>query len=53
MAEGSIMATIMAAHMAVNMIAVPRRDWPGICIHIMDMVQPPGMFMPPAMEWVQ
>lgn len=44
-ADGSIIATIMASHMSRKLIAEANQVWPGIRIHIMDMVQPPGIFM--------
>jgi hypothetical protein len=53
MAEGSIIATIMAVHMAMNMAAEAASDCPGMGIHIMDIVHPPGMFIPAPMARVQ
>src|ERR1700751_5301254 len=44
---GSIMAIIMACHINRNIQAVEVSDQPGITIHIMDMVQPPGIRIPP------
>jgi hypothetical protein len=46
-AEGSIMAIIIDCHMARNMIAVDHMESPGIAIHIMDIVQSPGILMMP------
>ena len=48
-ADGNIIATIMASHMSRNMVAELSQLWPFIRIHIMDMVQPPGIVMPPPM----
>src|SRR4030095_16966969 len=45
--DGSIIATIITIHMPRNIAAAPGHDWPGIRIHAIDMVQPPGMGMPP------
>jgi hypothetical protein len=42
-ADGSIIATIMASHMSWKLVADAAQVWPGIRIHIMDMVQPPGI----------
>jgi hypothetical protein len=44
------MATIMASHISRNIAADPAHVWPGIRIHIMDMVHPPGMSIPPDIE---
>jgi hypothetical protein len=44
------MATIMASHINMNIAADAAQVWPGIRIHIMDMVHPPGMGMPPDIE---
>ena len=44
-AEGSIIATIMASHISKKLTADANQVWPCIRIHIMDMVQPPGMAM--------
>src|ERR1043166_3607106 len=41
--EGSIMATIIASHMNRKPAADANQVWPGIRIHIMDIVQPPGI----------
>ncbi len=40
------MAGIITAHMAMNEAVMPAQLWPGIRIHAMDMVQPPGIPMP-------
>ena len=40
----------MASHISRNIAADPAHVWPGIRIHIMDMVHPPGMGMPPDIE---
>jgi hypothetical protein len=50
MAEGSIIAIIMVSHIRRNMAAEVSQVWPGMRIHIMDMVQPPGISMPSDME---
>ena len=42
-ADGSIMATIIASHMSRKLVAGAAQVWPGIRIHIMDIVQPPGI----------
>jgi len=50
MVEGNIMAIIMASHIRVNMAAEANAfDIPVdiLGIHIMLIVQPPGMGMPP------
>jgi N-acetylglucosamine-6-phosphate deacetylase len=49
-ADGSIIATIMTSHISKNIIADPVHVYPGMAIHIMDIFQPPGISMPPAME---
>jgi hypothetical protein len=35
---GSIIAAIMTTHIPRNDTAAPGHDWPGIGIHIMDML---------------
>jgi len=45
MVEGNIMATIIASHITVNMLAAANS--PPMGIHIMLMVQWPGMRIPP------
>jgi hypothetical protein len=57
MVLGSIMATIMASHIAVKIAAAANALVP-MGIHIMLMVQPPGMGMPRDMtpvdmEWLK
>src|ERR1051326_4099396 len=44
-ADGNIIATIMASHINRNTPAELAQGWPRIGIHIMDIVQPPGMFI--------
>jgi hypothetical protein len=46
--DGSIIATIITVHMPRNVAVASGHDWPGIRIHAMDIVHPPGMGMPPA-----
>jgi hypothetical protein len=48
MAEGSIMAIIIASHIAVKIAADPSSLRMGI--HIMLMVQLPGMSIPPDID---
>jgi hypothetical protein len=45
--DGNIIATIIASHISKNIQAVDHNVWPGIVIHIMGIVQPPGIRMPP------
>ena len=49
--DGSIMAIIIANHITVNVTADP--SLPPIGIHIMLMVQLPGMGIPPDMDLVK
>jgi len=42
-ADGNIIATIIASHIKWKLRADPNQVWPGIRIHIMDIVQPPGI----------
>ncbi len=42
-ADGIIIATIIASHMSKKPVADADQVWPGIRIHIMDIVQPPGI----------
>ena len=42
-AEGVIIVTIMASHMSRKLIADANQVWPCIRIHIMDILQPPGI----------
>src|SRR5258708_1153267 len=48
--DGSIMATIITIHMPMKAADAPSHVCPGILIHAMDMVQSPGIGMPPDME---
>ena len=48
--DGSIMATIIASHMSAKLMAEPNQVLPGIRIHIMDIVQPPGISISQHME---
>jgi len=41
--DGSIMATFITTHMPRKDTAVPSHVWSGIRIHIIDIVQPPGI----------
>jgi hypothetical protein len=45
--DGSIIATIMTTHMPRNDAAAPTHVCPGIRIHAIDIVQPPGIGIPP------
>jgi hypothetical protein len=45
--DGSIIATIIAAHMPRNDAAAPAHVCPGIRIHAIDIVQPPGIGIRP------
>src|SRR6266852_532667 len=45
--DGSIIATIITTHMPRNDAAAPGHDCPGIRIHAIDMVQPPGIGISP------
>jgi hypothetical protein len=45
--DGSIIATIITIHMPRNDAAAPGHVCPGIRIHAIDMVQPPGIAIPP------
>lgn len=40
----------MVSHISRNIAAETVQDCPGIRIHIMDIVQPPGMSIPPDIE---
>ena len=42
-AEGIIIATIIASHMSRKLLADANQLWPCIGIHIIDIVQPPGI----------
>src|SRR5512144_628288 len=41
--DGTIIATIITTHMPRNDAAAPGHVWPGIRIHAIDIVQPPGI----------
>jgi len=41
--DGIIIATIIASHMSKKPMADADQVWPGIRIHIMDIVKPPGI----------
>src|SRR4030095_6257416 len=45
--DGSIIATIITTHMPRNDAAAPGHVCPGIRIHAIDIVQPPGIGMSP------
>src|SRR5262245_53332170 len=45
--EGNIIAAIISSHMARNAAAADASDCPGMRIHAIDMLQPPGIGMPP------
>src|SRR6266852_2138361 len=45
--DGSIIATIIATHMPKNDAAAPGHVCPGIRIHAIDIVQPPGIGISP------
>src|SRR6266487_926548 len=45
--DGSIIATIITAHMPRNDAAAPDHVCPGIRIHAIDIVQPPGIGISP------
>ena len=42
-ADGSIIATIIASHINRKLMAEPSHVWPRIRVHIIDIVQPPGI----------
>src|ERR1700674_4221045 len=44
--HGSIIATIITTHMPRNDAAAPGHVCPGIRIHAIDIVQPPGIAIP-------
>src|SRR6266851_2365789 len=48
--DGSIIAIIIACHINRNIHAEAAADCPGIPIHIIGMVHPPGMGIPPAIR---
>jgi hypothetical protein len=41
--EGSIIATIMVIHIVANIAPAPSHPCPGIRIHAIPIVQPPGI----------
>jgi hypothetical protein len=43
------MATIITIHIAMNAAAAPSQVWLGILIHAIDIVEPPGIAIPPDM----
>jgi hypothetical protein len=45
--DGSIIAAIITTHMAMNDAAAPGHVCPGIRIHAIDIVQPPGIGISP------
>src|SRR6266852_2290133 len=45
--DGSIIATIITTHMPRNDAAAPGHISPGTRIHAIDIVQPPGIGIPP------
>src|SRR6202790_5867642 len=45
--DGSIIATIITTHMQRNDAAAPGHVCPGISIHAIDIVQPPGIGISP------
>src|SRR5256885_13107147 len=45
--DGSIIATIITTHIARNDAAAPGHVCPGIRIHAIDIVQPPGIVISP------
>ena len=45
--DGIIIATIITTHMPRNDAAAPGHVCPGVRIHTIDIVQPPGIGIPP------
>ncbi len=45
--DGSIIATIIRTHIAMKVMGAPSQLCPGIRIHAIDIVQPPGIGIPP------
>jgi len=43
--DGIIMATIIASHINWKLTADPNHVWPRIRVHIIDIVQPPGIWI--------
>jgi hypothetical protein len=50
--DGSIIATIIAIHMERNHVALASQVRPGIRIHAIERVQPPGIAIPPLADIV-
>src|SRR5438552_3782764 len=48
--DGSIMATIITTHIAMKVAVAPPPVWSGIRIQAMDIVHPPGIGMPSAID---
>src|SRR5258708_35858748 len=48
--DGTIIAAIITIHMPMKEVEAKSQVWPPILIHAIDIVQPPGMGMPPDME---
>ena len=48
--DGNIIATIITAHIPTNDAIAPNHDCPGITIHMCDIVQPPGICIPPIVD---
>ena len=44
------MAIIITTHISMNIAAEPSQVCAGMRIHAIDIVQPPGMAMPPDIE---
>jgi hypothetical protein len=44
------MASIMSVHIAKNVLAAPAHVCPGMRIQVIDIVQPPGMTIPPGID---
>lgn len=44
------MASIISVHIAKNAPAAPAHVRPGMRIQVIDMVQPPGMTIPPDID---
>ena len=42
-ADGNIMAPIIASHISRKLVADANQVWPGMRIHIVDIVQSPGI----------
>ena len=49
----SIIATIISVHIPRNATPAPTQLSPGMRIQAMDIVHPPGMAMPPDIDWHQ